>query len=564
MELIERIVNYCSDVIDGKIIACKKHIQAVRRFVNDLDKSQSEDFPYEFDTEEVYHFYEWAKMFKHTKGVLAGEPIELTDFQLFIVANIFGWKNKKTGYRRIRKVYIQIARKQAKSQLLSLIASYETFLSDEISETYIGGWSKDTSNIVYNEILSQIKASELLEGKFSDSYHQIKHLKSGSFIKALSREARRFGDGTNPSLAILDEYHLHPTSEVYEVLASGMVARKQPLIVIITTAGFNLSSPCYQEYQYVSKILDPDNPIENDEYFALICELDKGDDIKDETLWAKSCPISTTYEEGMNFLRGELKTALDQKSKLRGFLTKNMNIWVEMRDNGYMDLSKWKKCEDDYTLEDLRGLPCVVGVDLSTKNDLTSVTFLFVKDEHLYVHNHSFLPEETLPEKIQTGKVPYDLWIQEGWITSIPGAVVDFEFVEVYIEELAKQYDWNVREIISDPWQAMYFMQNMEKKGFVVVEARQGYATLSLPTKDFRERVYNGKVKHNSNPVLTWSISNAVVRSDANLNEQLDKSKSSEKIDPIASLINAHVRTFTLEGDYLDMNEHILSDDFSF
>jgi len=555
MNLVERIYDYACDVVDGKIIACQKHIQACQRFLDDVEKIQYDDYPYEFDTDELYKFYKWARMFKHTKGVLAGQPIELTDLQLFVTANIFCWKRKDNGLRRFRKAYIQLARKNAKSQLLALITSYSCFLSNEQEECYIAGWGREQSSIVYNEILSQIQACELLKGKYKDSYGRITHIKSGSVIQPLSKEARKTGDGKNPSIAVIDEFHVHETSEIYDVLISGMVARKNPLIVIITTAGFNLSSPCFTEYQYVSQILDSHSPIENEEYFVMICELDKGDDIKDERNWIKANPIVATYEEGMNFLRSELKAALDVPEKKRNFLTKNMNIWVDMKENGYMDMSKWAACgQDDFDFSILEGLECTVGVDLSSKIDLTSVDFEFKKDGKYIILSHSFMPEDTLSQKRRTDKVPYDLWFEQGWITTTPGAVVDYNFIKSYIKNFEQRYKVKIREICADPWNATQFMQDMEAEGYTVVEIRQGIQTLGGATKDFREQVYQGNVIHNNNPVLTWAISNAVTRQDANENIMLDKSKSSERIDPIAAAINAHVRAM-LRNDSIDINE---------
>ncbi|KNF06997.1 phage terminase-like protein, large subunit, partial [Gottschalkia purinilytica] len=319
------VTQYALDVVNGKIKACKKHIRVCGVFLRDLRLMHKDKFKYYFDIDELYRFYKWSGMFKHTKGVLAGQQIELVPFQLFIIANIFCWKRKDNDRRKIRKVYIQLARKNAKSQLLALICSYECFLSKEQQEVYIAGWGRDQSTLVYNEVLSQINAVDMLKGKFTDSYGKITHLKSGSIIKPLSKEARKVGDGTNPGVAVLDEFHCHDTSEIYDVLVSGMVARPEPLIVIITTSGFDTSKPCFKEYEYVSKLLDPNSPVENEEYFAMICELDKEDDIKDESNWIKSNPIVATYKEGIEFLRSELHQALDYPEKMRNFLTKNMN-----------------------------------------------------------------------------------------------------------------------------------------------------------------------------------------------------------------------------------------------
>jgi phage terminase large subunit-like protein len=559
------LIDYCHDVLNGDIIACQKHKWACRRFLRDIEQEEKDEFPYVFDEEKALRFLNWMTLFKHTKGKLAGQRIEPAPIQIFVFGNIYGWVHKETGLRRFKKAYWQVARKNAKSQSLACVGSYETFaFGESMAEVYIGATKTEQSKIVWNEIKAQIQGCDFLKGKYKIAYGKIEHLKSDSFIAALSKDAGKTGDGLNVQCGIIDEYHAHSTSEIYDVLVSGMGARPQPLMMIITTAGFELQHPCYSvEYQYVSKILDPDNPIENDEYFVMINELDKDDDIKDERNWEKANPILCSYEEGLAYLRGELKAALDVPEKMRNFLTKNMNIWVDMKDNGYMDMSKWAACGQDFDLSILEGFECTVGVDLSAKIDLTSVGFIFKKDGKYIVLGHSFMPEDTLNQKRRTDKVPYDLWVRQGWITTTPGAVVDYNFIKSYIKNFEQQYKVKVREICADPWNATQFMQDMEAEGYTVVEIRQGIQTLGGPTKDFREQVYSGNLIHNNNPVLTWAISNAVTRQDANENIMLDKSKSTERIDPIAAVINAHVRAM-LNSFEVDLNAHILSDDFSF
>jgi phage terminase large subunit-like protein len=564
-ELVQKLYSYAEDISKGKIVACKKHIQACRRFLRDIDRIPKKDFPYYFDAAIVERFYFWSRLFVHTKGVLANQPISLNDFQLFIVANIFGWKKKENDYKRFRKSYIQLARKNAKSQLLALITSFEAFLSGDQAECYIAGVSREQSSIVYNEIASQLRKVPMLKGKYQEAYGRIKHIKSGSIIAALSKESKKTADGKSPSLAVCDEFHVHPTSELYDILVSGQAARPNAHISIITTAGFSVAeSPCFKEYQYVSQILDEENPIENDEYFVMIAELDEGDDPKDEKNWIKANPIVCSYPEGVAFLRGEMKAALDVPEKMRNFLTKNLNVWVQGKKNSYIPLDRWKQCETDFSLEDMRGLECLVGVDLSATTDLTSISLLFSKDEKIYVFNHSFMPSETVDIKRKTDKVPYDLWIKQGHITETEGSVVDYRYIEKYIEDLEREYDLHVKEVCSDPWNATQFMQNLQTKGYVTVDIRQGIQTLSAPTKNFRERVYAKTICHNANPVLTWAISNAIAKIDHNENIMLDKSKSTERIDPIASAINAHVRTIVLENSLGDINNHIMSEEFTF
>lgn len=564
--LREWLIEYSQDVLNGNLIACQKHKWACQRFLRDIEREGTEDFPYLFDEEKAYKFLNWMTLFKHTKGALEGQQIQPAPIQIFIFGNIYGWV-KPNGFRRFKKAYWQVAKKNAKSQSLSCVGSFEASAFGEANaQVYCAATKTDQAKIVWDEIWKQIEGCDALKDKFRVRYGKIEHPKSGSFIKALSKEDGKRGDGVHTQCGIVDELHLHETSEMLDNLASSMAARQQPLLIAITTAGFNLSHPAYRvEYKYVSELLDPNNPKENETYFAMVNELDPEDKIENPSVWEKANPILCSYPEGVDFIKEELNLALQVPDKMRGFLTKNMNVWIDSKPNGYIPLNKWKECEEEFTLEDMRGLPCIVGVDLSAKIDLTSLSFLFIKDGFLYVHNHSFMPEDTLEQKRKSDKVDYWLWKEQGYITMTPGSVVDYEFLEVYIETIEKEYGLNVLEVCSDPWNASQFMQNLEKKGYVTVEIRQGIQTLGPPTKDFRERVFSKTVRHNANPVLTWSIGNAITKKDANENFMLDKSKSTERIDPIASVLNAHVRSIVLEQEQQpDLNDHILSDDWSF
>lgn len=543
-KLFTRIYTYAVDIVEGRLKACKKHKQACKRFLDDLEKSKDKDYPFQFDYEELYNFYKWTGMFKHRVGILKGNKIDLVDFQLFLVGNIFCWKEKETGYRRFRKVYIQLARKNAKSQLLALISSYVCFLSDEQQECYISGWTKKQSKIVYKEMKYQLEGSDFLRGKWKESYGVITHLKSGSLIEPLSKEAKNNGDGDNPSLGICDEYHQHKTDEIYESILSGMGARTEPLMVIITTAGVDLNGPCYKEYQYVSKILDPSlKDITNDEYFVMICELDQNDDIKDESNWIKANPILATYSLGKRKIRSELKAALDAPEKMTKFKTKYMDIWVNARENGYMNMQKWDTCENkNLSLADFKGEECTGGLDLSTKLDLTSIAFEFKRNGKYYPFQHSFIPQEAYDNRLREGKYPFDLWREQGNLTVTPGAVIDYEFVKQWIQDKERENNLIIKEIGYDPYNATQFVQEMEQEGYVMVEVRQGPFTLNEPTKDFRDQVYDKALEHSGDGLLTWAISNAVTKENAQEFIMLDKAKSSEKIDPIAAIINAHVR----------------------
>jgi phage terminase large subunit-like protein len=542
--LKEWLIDYSHDVLNGDIVACQKHQWACLRFLNDVENEGKSYFPYVFDEEKAFHFLNWMGLFKHTKGKLAGQRIVPAPIQVFIFGNVYGWQRQDKPIRRFNKAFWEVARKNAKSQSLACVGSYESSaLGEPMAEVYVGATKTEQSKIVWNEIKSQINGSTFIKDKFKIANGRITHLKSEGFIRALSKEDGETGDGLNVQAGLVDEYHAHKTTEIYDVLVSGSGARPQPIMFIITTAGFELNNPCYTvEYKMVSKILNPNDPTNNDNYFVMINELDKDDDIKNPAVWEKANPILCSYDEGRDFLKGELKVALDAPEKMRNFLTKNMNIWVNQRDNGYMNMEKWAECEEKFDFDIFRGAECTIGADLSSKLDLTSVTFEFKTNDDYYILSHSFMPEGRLREKMLKDNVPYDMWANDGWITLTDGDVIDYEFVENYIDDTVKKFGLISKELCSDPWNATQFMQNMEAKGYTTIEIRQGVQTLGAPTKDFREKVYQKRVKHNGNPVLTWAMGNAVTRQDANENIMLDKSKATQRIDPAAATLNAHTR----------------------
>lgn len=548
--LINELIEYCQAVLTGEINACQKHKWACRRFLDDLDRQGTDEFPYIFEPGLAIRIINWMKLFKHRKGILQGQRIEPHIIQKFIFGNIYGWVHKDTGYRRFNKAYWQVGRKNAKSQSLSCVGSYELMvLGEGTSEVYCAATKNDQAKIVWEETEAMLNACQELRGKYKVAYGRITHKKSGSVMRALSKEDRKTGDGLNPQCGIIDEYHAHETSEIYDIIDSGMGARPQPLLMIITTAGFDLANPCYTvEYDLVSKILDPDHPYQNENYFVMINELDRDDEgnlideIKDETCWVKANPILCSYPEGVDYIRKRLDIALEAPEKMRDVMTKNFNVWLNQREHGYMNLAKWAACKVD-KMPDLTGCECCIGNDLSAKTDLTSVDFEFTLEGGKYaILSHSFMPEETLANKIKTDKVPYDLWVKQGWITLTDGAVVDYRYIMDYIKKQVEQNKWVPKELCIDPWNATQFGQEMQDDGFEVVEIIQGMRTLSGPTKDFRDQVYQGNIIHDGNPVLTWAMGNAVVRMDHNQNIMLDKEKSRQRIDPAAAVMNSHTR----------------------
>lgn len=451
-----------------------------------------------------------------------------------------------------------------KTQFLAIIASYVAYLSEEQEEIYICGWNKEQSNLCYNEMLTQIQRVGMLKNTYSDSYHHIKVHNNGSTVKALSREARKTGDGTNPSLSIIDEYgNSHETNEIVDVQKSGMVARNQPLLVFITTAGFNLDYPCFSYYQYCSDILNPEKDTENDSVFVAIYELDPEDDIKDEQNWIKANPIVSTYEKGLESLRTALKQALDRPEEMRNFLTKNMNLWVDMKENGFISMEKWNKQEvdEDYKTEFLQGANLYFGIDLSATTDLTSLGWVAVKQGEFLVGQVSYMPTDKYHERMSRDKIRFDLFVDRDELILTDGAVVDYNYLKTDLMRLASQ--WGCKEVGFDAWNSVHLSTELMNEGFEMVEIPQSITKLSEPTKRLREKLYSGELYHTDDTLLKWAVSNAITQIDHNENMKISKSQSKDRIDPIAAVINAFARAM-FDDLAVDLNAIIMSDDWSF
>ena len=574
MTLLEELIEYSHNCIEDTAHVCQKHRWACERFLRDVQRAGTEEFPYVFDEEKAQRFFNWAYLHRHTKGVLAGEPIDFAPIQRFIFGNVYGWAHQDTGLRRFRRAYWQVARKNAKSQSLAIVGDYELMaLGEPMSEVYIGATKTLQAKIIYNEVVAMLKRCPLLKDKWHESYGVIRHPKSDSILRALSKDDGKTGDGLNPQCGLIDEYHAHPTDEILEVINTGMVARRQPLLFIITTAGNNFGGPCYRvEYPLVEKILNPAIDFDVVDYFCMVNELDRDDegnlidDVKNEDCWVKANPIAAAYPEGLANIRSKLDSAIESPEKMESFLTKNMDLWVNQSAMSYIDMSKWKERGAITELPvDPYGYDVYVGVDLSRRIDLTAAALVMPLDDDgttkYLVRAHGFIPEETIAAHEKTDKIPYRAWARAGYLTITPGDVVDYRFISTWIREQVDTLGVNLREVCYDPYNATHFAQELDAQGIMTVEVRQGMRTLSEPTKAFREEAYRDNILHEPNPLLDWAISNAVTKRDHNENIMLDKEKSTNRIDPIAAVINAFSRAHVMAEE--DLSDYVLSDEFS-
>lgn len=571
MTIKEELRQYSRDCQEDRIPSGRKHKQACLRFLKDLDRIGDDGFPYIWDEEKAVKIVKWFSYLHHSKGELAGQSIVLTTWQRFFLCQLYGWRHKDTGYKRFKKSFVEVARKNAKSQMEAGVAlneiSEQATRNGEVYEYYTAGVKRQQSKIIFNECRLMLRGSPL-RLKFKITRDIIEHKKTGSFILPLSKEDGRSGDGTNPAGLILDEYHQHPTTDFYD-LGLG-ASTKEPLLMIITTAGKDLTCPCYtEEYSYCSKILDPDIDVENDGYFVDICEADDTDDPDDLRTLQKANPIRAYFNAGVVKLREEWEIAKEIPEKLITYKTKCLNIWMQARDNGYMDMAKWKACETAGYPIDLSGRPVYVGFDMSAKIDLTSVAFMipFQSDSadgygrpvvKYIVITHSFIPtQEKLREHLRKDKVPYDAWERMGHLEVTDTPIVDQGRVMEYVLQTCETNGWKIQCLCFDPANASKLMMDLSDEGHDVEEVFQSHKSLNESTQGFREQVYCGNVLYLANPLLNYAMSNAVIRQNNGL-IKIDKDATTKRIDPVDATLCAFklalYHDFSAEGyeDYLN------------
>lgn len=550
----DRTTEYARKVLAGRIITGKLVRNACERHMEMLKKSKTKAFPFYFDVEAAERIMDFFGFLCHSKGEWAGKPVVLELWQCFIVGSIFGWKHKKTDLRMYRTAYVQVAKKNGKSTMLAGLGVYLTMADGEQgAEVYSAATKRDQARIIFDEAKRMVNASSSIKKYLEVLQRNINMPRTNSKFEPLSSDVNSL-DGLNIHGGLIDELHAHKTREIYDIIANGTAARQQPLIFGITTAGFDNHGIAYELYEYGCNILN--GHTEDNMFFCYIAQIDHEDDWRDESCWIKANPnlgVSVKLED----LRMKAERAKQIPAAQNNFLCKHLNMWVN-QEIRWMDMERWKACHidanDDIKIEDLKGKSCYVGIDLSSTTDMTSVNFEFPFEDGRYaVISHSFIPENRVLEKEKKDGVSYRTWIKKGYITETPGDVVDYSFIESYIMQMSDDYD--IREICYDPWNATQLAQNLTNEGFTTVEIRQGYRTLSEPTKDIMSLVLQKKLLHFNNPVLAWAMNNAIVTMDPAENIKLDKSKAQYRIDPAVALVISHVRAMVSESA-VDISEY--------
>lgn len=520
---------YVEQVRSGEILVCEYVRLAVERYYADLDRAL--DMGRYFDKKAALRAIHFIEKLKHTKGEWAGQRFRLEPWQQFVLWNIFGWKNAD-GTRRFRYAYIEIARKNGKTALSAGVGLYMLFADGESRpEVYSAATVKDQAKICFSDAVEIVKATDL-KNYLTPYRNSIVYELKGGTMKPLSSDYGTH-DGLNPSCGIIDEFHAHKDSGMFDVIKSAFGARRQPLMFIITTAGFDKSGVCYAYRENVIKVLRGVN--EDDSLFGIIYTLDDKSEWDDPEMWIKANP-NLGVSLSADYLADQVKDAKNCPEAVRNVMTKNVNLWVDAERTWILD-DVWQKCIGTTDPADLKGCACWGGLDLSNVSDITAYVLLFHENERFQLLPHFWIPEEKMLEKIRKENINYDKWVAEGYVTVTPGNVIDYDFVKADILRIVADYDLRISAY--DRWNSSQTIIDLQNEGMECNPFGQGYGSMSAPTKEFEKLVLTEKIEHFGNPVLRWMLASTLVKTDPAGNIKPDKEKSTQKIDGIVAAIMA-------------------------
>lgn len=528
---------------------CKWVRLAAQRHIDDLKKRGS-NWHYQFDPWHANDVCDFIEKLPHVAGSWDSETITLEAPQIFMLVCVFGWRKKSDGTRRFTRVYIEMARKNAKSTLTAGVALYCLCCEGEVGpEIIVAATTGEQAQKVFRPAWLMAKRTEALREAFllsvwgSDKYPKsITCEENGGFIQPINSKSST-QDGWNPHVGILDELHAHKDRGLFDVIRSAFGSRKNPLLWTITTAGYFLDGVCYEQRKLVINILK--GAVEADHYFGIIYTLDEGDDEFDERVWIKANPmlgVSVSLDE----LRGFAKEALASPESMGELKTKRLNIWTTSKD-AWLNYEIWKLCNGPVSLANAKGLPVYAGLDLAATKDITAFVLTWLEEERLKVFCRFYLPEETVQPRTERNSLPYQMWVDQGYITVTPGAALDHEFIEKDIRDYLSRFD--IEEIGFDKWNAIQLANNMIEEGATMVEMIQGPKTFHPAMKELETRVLKKTIDHGDNPVLNWMAANLVARRDVNLNMAPDRKNSLEKIDGMVALLMAIGRMILHENN---------------
>lgn len=554
--------KWAKQVVAGKIPACKWVILACQRHLDDLKKSKSRDYPYKFEPKLAEKKILFIELLPHTKGewALKRMKIQLEPWQKFGIAVTFGWVRKKDGYRRFRESYWEVPRKNGKSAIAAGVA-LNMFANDGEfgSEVYSGATTEKQAWEVFKPArLMALRSPELIEAAgIQINAASLERPEDGAIFEPIIGDPP---DGQSPHCAIVDEYHEHPDSRLYDTMQTGMGARRQPLIFTITTAGYNIEGPCYDLRSRVQDMLLGTVP--DDELFGWIWTIDEGDDWTDPKVLAKANPNFdvSVYED---FLISQQTKAINNASRQNSFKTKHLNVWVSAR-SAFFNMEHWKKrANPDLRFDDFETTPCLMSIDLASRIDIAArVNLFYWVDEQGFIQYRSispwfYLPEETVfanDEKESGTQKMYQKWQNQGLLEVHDGAENNFKLIAQDLIDDAGRVP--LSEVPHDEWGGFQIAKDIEEAGYDAVKIPKTVKTFSPAMRELEAALKSGRFQHDGNPILGWMVGNVVSNEDANRNVFPRKHTNAKKIDGAVALLMGISRAMVLAG--VDNND----DDF--
>jgi phage terminase large subunit-like protein len=530
------ILTYWKQIETGGVIVSKRVKRQYQKLVESLDQPKN---GYHFDINRGTKPIEFIEKFcRHSKGEYAGKPLKLELFQKAYIMALFGFIDNLTGYRQYRESLFMVARKNGKSTMASGISLYMMIADKEPgAEIYSVASKKDQAKIIFDETHNMVKQSPdlscFIRKRKSDLYFD----PTFSKFEPLGKNSNSL-DGLNSHLCVIDELHSIKDRNIYEVMKQSMSARRQPLMLMVTTSGTIRENIFDDIYAYACGVVD--GTFEDETFLGIIYELDDKSEYKEPKMWQKANPGLGTIKK-IDDLKNKIKRSENSPNDLSGILCKDFNVKM----NAYNAWLTWDDINNTKTfdLEKFRGSYFIGGVDLSKTGDLTCATALLMDPltEERFVAQMYWLPEDTFNERIEADKIPYDKWRDRGLLRLCNGNVINYKDVTSWFMDLVTVHGISPAWVYVDAWSATYFIQEMEKSGFNMIKCRQGAQTLSIPMERLGADLKAKKINYNDNTILKWCLSNTSVTTDRNDNIIPAKAKAKMKIDGTAALLDSYV-----------------------
>ena len=526
------VTAYAEAVLSGEVLTGKMVRQACERHIRDLTTGAERGLY--FDEGKANRAIRFFANLRLPDGNNAGKPFVLEPWQCFIVGSLFGWL-RRDGKRRFQYAYVEVARANGKTPTGAGVLLYGLTADGENgAQCYSAATTRDQAKIAFRDATTMADGTPAIKSQVESLVNNLTYSPLSSFLRPLSADASKM-DGLRVHVALADEVHEHPNGDVLAKLRTGMKS-SQPLLLMITTAGYDRNSVCWEEHDYTVKVVE--GIIEDDSRFGYIATLDEGDSWTDEKVWLKANPnLGVTVK--LETLRQECASAKEIPGQQNQFRRLRLNQWTE-QSTRWLDMETWDKGKAPIDIEALAGRICYGGLDLSSTTDLSAFDLLFPPiddDPNWYVLSWFWLPEENIQKRVTRDRVPYAVWARQDFMELTDGNVIDYAWIRAKVNELSVTY--RISEIGYDPWNATQLTTWLMEDGAEMVPVRQGFASLTAPTKEIEKLVAAGKLRHGGHPVLRWNASNVSVKEDPSGNIRIAKDVSTERIDGIAALANA-------------------------